>query len=151
MPRLFRLTSLQVILIFLLLSFVPAESSPESRKSLVHIEITEIGKPDQKGLVGAVENVSGTIAVAGDSDQPLMLQLAWRKVGDDTWWISSQSILLAQPSVTKRWQFQAAELGSGFDARKDLEILVCAIQPEKALPIGAMDYQSLHFATVGVS
>lgn len=152
MPRLFRLTSLQAVLIFLLLSFVPAESSPESRKSLVHIEITTIGKPDQKvSAVGAVENVSGTIAVAGRQDQPLLLQLAWHRIGDDTWWISTQSILLAQPAKTKRWEFKAAELGSGFDARKNLEVLVCAIQPEKALPVGAMDYQSLRFATVGIS
>jgi|GEM_PF-6062013 len=152
MPRLFRLTSLQAVLIFLLLSIIPAESSPESRKSLVHIEITSIGQPGQKGkAVGAVENVSGTIAVAGSQDQPLLLQLAWRKIGEETWWISNQNILLAQPAKTKRWEFQAAELGSGFDARKDLEVLVCAIQPEKALPSGAMDYQSLRFATVGVS
>ncbi|MGH1363457.1 MAG: hypothetical protein ACRBF0_07870 [Calditrichia bacterium] len=111
-----------------------------------------IGKSKLPGSpVEAIEQVSGQIDIAGDTTGPLVLQLAWHRLGDETWWISRETILLAQPEVTKRWQFASAELGSAFDSRKDLEVVVFAVQPDRLLPEGAMDYRSMQFASIAIS
>ncbi len=108
---------------------------------------------DRPGIrVNANEDIYGTLAFSASDTAAILLRLAWRRQGEDTWWIHPQSLNFSPlPPKTTQWKFNGVALGSDFDANKTLELLAFATGKERPAPEGVIDYYSLLHLSKAVS
>jgi len=136
------------LFLFLLLSGAPALSQ-------IAIQIISVGEApvvDSEIEAGAKEDIAGTITFDGNDSLETLLQLAWRRAGEDTWRIHKQAILLKNsPGKMVDWKFLDVPLGSDFDNKKNLELIAFAVSKSEPLPEDIIDYQSLLYLCRAVS
>ncbi len=108
---------------------------------------------DRPGIrVNTNEDIYGTLAFSASDTAAILLQLAWRRQGEDTWWIHPQSLNFSPlPQKTTPWKFSGVALGGDFDANKTLELLAFATGKERPAPEGVIDYYSLLHLSKAVS
>lgn len=123
--------------------------------SQVSIKITAIGESkttETEIWVTEKEDISGSIRFDEDDGEDILLQIAWRRAGDDTWWIHKQTIpFQANLAKTHPWNFRGVLLGSEFDYKKTLEIVAFAVPKGEPLPEGIIDYNSLVYLSRAIS
>lgn len=111
------------------------------------LRITAVGDSlvDRPGIrVNANEDIYGTLAFSPSDTAAILLQLTWRRQGEDSWWIHPQTLSFSPlPQKTIQWKFSGVALGSDFDANKTLELLAFATAKDRPAPEGVIDYYSL--------
>lgn len=121
----------------------------------IDLQITHVGEAqvtDSEIWVDEEEDVAGNILFNGIDSTESLLQLAWRRAGEDTWWIHKQTILFNNPSAKiLDWKFIDVPLGSEFDYKRNLELVAFLVSKEKPLPEGIIDYHSLLYLSKAVS
>lgn len=132
----------------LLVWCVPLPAQPEVR--IVGVGDSLVGEPGIR--VNVNEDIYGTLAFSASDTAAILLRLAWRRQGEDTWWIHPQSLNFSPlPPKTTQWKFNGVALGSDFDANKTLELLAFATGKERPAPEGVIDYYSLLHLSKAVS
>jgi hypothetical protein len=123
--------------------------------SQTKIYISHIGDTpvrDREISINEKEDVAGLITFHKKDSSEFLLQLAWRRVGEDTWWIHKQTIPVNHSTVkTFDWKFLAVPLGTDFDYKKGLELIAFVVTKAEPLPEGIIDYQSLLYLSDAVS
>lgn len=121
----------------------------------IDLQITHIGEAqvtDSEIWVNEEEDIAGNILFNGTDNTESLLQLAWRRVGDDTWWIHKQTMIFNNPPPKiLEWKFLDVPLGSEFDYKKGLELVAFLVGKDKPLPEGIIDYHSLLYLSKAVS
>lgn len=121
----------------------------------IDLQITQVGEAqvtDSEIWVNEEEDIAGNVLFNGIDSTESLLQLAWRRAGEDTWWIHKQTILFNNPSATiLDWKFLDVPLGSEFDYKKGLELVAFLVSKDKPLPEGIIDYHSLLYLSKAVS
>jgi len=121
----------------------------------IDLQITHVGEmqvTDSEIWVNEEEDVTGNILFNGIDSTESLLQLAWRRANEDTWWIHKQTILFNNSSAKiLDWKFIDVPLGSEFDYKRNLELVAFLVSKDKPLPEGIIDYHSLLYLSKAVS
>ena len=92
--------------------------------------------------------VSERVSVAGNFDfdgqgERVSVQLAWRRQGEDAWWVSKPSDPIAVAKAGQGWTLTDVPIGKAFDFRRQLEMMMIAMPAGKAFPEGITDFNAV--------
>lgn len=123
--------------------------------SQVTLQITTVGDTPYDSpeiWVSEKSDIAGTVTIDRADSAELVLQIAWRRLNGDTWWISDQIIPVSGISgQTRAWRFSDVPLGTPFDYKKPLEIVTFAMDKRQPALDGVIDLASLIYLSKAVS
>ncbi len=143
---------LRIVLVYSLFGVLLLNSSIFGQISVKITAIDNIPIGSEEISVDEVAKISGTITFTGNDSTEMLLQVAWRKANDETWWIHDYTLsFMPKVGQTIPWEIKDMPIGTRFDYKRNMEVVAFAIPRGEYIPEGVIDYNSMLYLSAGIT